>query len=120
MSKKKLNNDTKNPFYTITNSAGNAVIKLHGQIGGFEKGDPNYKEFSAAIDNLIAEQSPKVITVLINSVGGSVFQGYAIYDLLKNCGVTIHTHVEGLAASMASVIMMAGEKRLNGFSTSNY
>lgn len=53
----------------------------------------------------------KGITVYINSGGGSVFEGYAIYNLLKESGLQITTHVVGLCASIASLIFLSGSVR---------
>ena len=50
------------------------------------------------------------INVHINSGGGSVFGGIAIYNILKRHNAEIIVYVEGLAASIASVIAMAGDK----------
>lgn len=50
------------------------------------------------------------IHVHINSGGGSVFGGIAIYNMLKNHKAEIVVHVDALAASIASVIAMAGDK----------
>lgn len=50
----------------------------------------------------------KEITLLINSPGGSVFEGYAIYNFLMGHTATVTVRVMGLAASIASVIAMAG------------
>lgn len=52
----------------------------------------------------------KTITVRINSPGGDVFDGTAIFNALKNHSSKVITRVEGLAASMASVIAMAGKE----------
>lgn len=49
------------------------------------------------------------ITVRINSAGGSVFDGFAIYNLLKQHDGEITVKVDALAASAASVIAMAGD-----------
>lgn len=51
----------------------------------------------------------KDITVRINSPGGSVFESYSIYALLKDHAATKTVKVDGLAASGASVIAMAGD-----------
>lgn len=50
------------------------------------------------------------INVHINSGGGSVFGGIAIYNILKRYNAEIVVYVEGLAASIASVIAMAGDR----------
>ena len=52
------------------------------------------------------------ITIHINSEGGGVFDGIAIYNAIRNHKAKIITRVEGIAASMASVIALAGEERL--------
>lgn len=50
------------------------------------------------------------INVRINSRGGDVFEGVAVYNLLKGSGKTINVKIVGVAASIASVIAMAGDK----------
>lgn len=50
------------------------------------------------------------ITVLINSPGGEVFSGFAIYDTLRFVAAPIVTVVTGLAASMGSIIALAADK----------
>jgi len=50
------------------------------------------------------------IHLRVNSPGGAVFDGIAIYNALLNCGATVAAQVDGLAASIASVIIMAAEK----------
>jgi ATP-dependent Clp protease, protease subunit len=54
--------------------------------------------------------STKPITILINSPGGDVFSGYAIFDIMKAIKSPIITVVAGFAASMGSIIMLAAEK----------
>lgn len=49
------------------------------------------------------------IEVMINSPGGSVFSGLEIFNLLLNYDGKVTTHIMGLAASMASVIALAGD-----------
>jgi len=52
----------------------------------------------------------KSIKLRINSPGGDVFDGMAIFNALKDHPAHITTQVDGLAASMASVIAMAGDE----------
>lgn len=52
----------------------------------------------------------KKLNIHINSGGGSVFGGIAIYNILKRYDAELTVYVEGLAASIASVIAMAGDK----------
>ncbi|MCW7553300.1 ATP-dependent Clp protease proteolytic subunit [Endozoicomonas gorgoniicola] len=49
------------------------------------------------------------IDVRINSRGGMVFEGIAIYNVLRAHKADIHVNIDGLAASIASVIAMAGD-----------
>src|SRR3984957_18409114 len=49
------------------------------------------------------------ITLNINSPGGDLFEGVAIYNTLKATGKPVNANVVGLAASAASLIAMAGD-----------
>lgn len=51
-----------------------------------------------------------VINVHINSPGGSVFEGVAIYNTLKQHKARIKVYIEGLAASIAALIAMSGDE----------
>lgn len=50
------------------------------------------------------------LDVRINSPGGSVFEGVTIYNLLKSHDANVTTYIDGLAASIASIVAMAGDK----------
>lgn len=76
-------------------------IKLYDVIGGW---GISAQEFTDAIP-----QDAKEITVRINSPGGAVGDGLAIYNYLKDHPARVETIVDGYAASMASVIMLAGD-----------
>jgi ATP-dependent protease ClpP protease subunit len=49
------------------------------------------------------------VTVLINSPGGNVFEGLAIYNLLRSHPAPVTVQIIGIAASIASVVAMAGD-----------
>lgn len=51
----------------------------------------------------------KTINLHINSPGGSVFEGIAIHNMLKMHKANVNVYVDGLAASIASVIAMSGD-----------
>ena len=51
----------------------------------------------------------KQLNLYINSPGGDVFQGIAIYNMLKRNKAKVNIYVDGVAASIASVIAMAGD-----------
>lgn len=52
----------------------------------------------------------KDISIYINSPGGSVYAGYGIYDTMQYIGSDVSTICTGMAASMASVLLVAGTK----------
>ncbi|MDR1981889.1 MAG: ATP-dependent Clp endopeptidase proteolytic subunit ClpP [Tannerellaceae bacterium] len=52
----------------------------------------------------------KDISIYINSPGGSVYAGYGVYDTMQFIGSNISTICTGIAASMASVLLVAGTK----------
>ena len=54
------------------------------------------------------ESATKPILVIINSPGGEVHSGFAIFDLLKFVSPPVVTLVAGVAASMGSVLSLAG------------
>ncbi|MCQ2260039.1 MAG: ATP-dependent Clp endopeptidase proteolytic subunit ClpP [Bacteroidales bacterium] len=59
---------------------------------------------------LESNDSTRDIQIYINSPGGSVYAGLGIYDTMQYIQPKIHTICTGLAASMASVLLCAGEK----------
>src|SRR5439155_26938713 len=66
------------------------------------------KHFISDFEKL--ESTHNKINVRLNSSGGDVFDGITIYNTLKNSSAEIHIYIDGLAASMASVIAEAGSK----------
>lgn len=64
------------------------------------------KEFADQLKQIDSEE----INVRINSYGGEVFTASAIYSMLKRHSATINVFIDGIAASAASVIAMAGDK----------
>lgn len=75
-------------------------------------GDSWYGGVSAqhARELLSASRNAKQINVRINSGGGDVFDGLAIYNLLTAHPARVVVSVDGLAASIASIIAMAGDE----------
>ncbi|PFH50729.1 hypothetical protein AMATHDRAFT_60541 [Amanita thiersii Skay4041] len=81
------------------------VIMLHGPIR-----DSDSTLIVAQMLFLEAEDSSKPIHLYINSPGGSVTAGLAIYDTMQYVSSPIHTYSLGLAASMGSLLLAAGER----------
>lgn len=81
---------------------------LDGQIAGEESwwGDViTPKEFRQQLKQVKGD-----LTVIINSPGGDVFAGVSIYNALREFDGDVTIRVDGLAASIASIIAMAGDK----------
>lgn len=70
----------------------------------------NEDQYPDAIKNFLSEAEGKDLNVYINSGGGSVFAGMAIYNMIKRHGEKnkVKVYVDGLAGSIASVIAFAG------------
>ena len=94
-----------------------AILRIYGRIAdgeesawlawaGVEHVTPG--EVSRFIDGLTPEDD--TIDLLINSCGGNVTDGWAIYDALRSSGKRITATVEGVCASMASIVYMAAPK----------
>lgn len=99
---------SKKPFhYELRNEAsGEAEILLYGFIGKWDEFDyPRFQNvFRAALQN------NKNLTIRVHCGGGSVFEGLAIYDLIRSSDNHVKVYIEGMAASMGGVIALAGDE----------
>lgn len=89
----------------MLNNNGTAEIFLYGFIDSF---DVSAGDFVKELRSL--EATHPNINVRINSGGGNVFEGLAIYNAMKQSPANIETYVDGIAASMASIIALGGKK----------
>lgn len=67
-------------------------------------------QYPEAIRDFLKEQEGKNLNIYINSGGGSVFAGIAIYNMLQRHKGFKTVYVDGMAASIASVIALAGDR----------
>lgn len=83
-------------------------IYIYGEITRYQwdETDVTANSFKEDLDNL---GDVSTINVYINSPGGSVFEGVAIHNMLKRHKAKINVYIDALAASIASVIAMAGD-----------
>ena len=102
---------TENKWFAMdrkTDAEGNqsteAEISIYDSIGGF---GISANEF---IDELKGLGDVETINLRIASGGGSIVEGNTIFNALKRHSAKVVTHVDSLAASMASVIAMAGDE----------
>jgi ATP-dependent Clp endopeptidase proteolytic subunit ClpP len=96
-------------FKASADESAPAEILIYDQIGrDFWSGEGVVaKEFAQELAKIPAARK---ITVGINSPGGSVHEGLAIYNLLSARRNQVTCRVDGLAASIASIIALAGSK----------
>ena len=83
----------------------NRIISLNGEIN----------ESSALLTilhllSLNAESDKEPIYLYINSEGGSIVHGLAIYDVMRHIDAPVYTVCSGMAASMGSFLLSCGEK----------
>lgn len=81
-------------------------LYIYGPIGGFFFSENDAQSIRRKLERSEAD----TINVYINSPGGSAFEGVAIMNQLKRHKAEIVVHIDGLAASAASVIAMAGDR----------
>lgn len=81
----------------------------------FLNGEINMYSVNLLIAQLLfleAEDPEKEINIYINSPGGEVYSGMALYDTIQYLKAPVNTICVGLAASMAAVILASGKKRM--------
>ena len=96
-------------FYEIINQDNkSARINIHSQIGSswFDEGIDS-KGFLSDLDDV---GDVSTINVHINSPGGNVFDGISIYNALRDHDAKVIVKVDGMAASIASIIAMSGDE----------
>lgn len=95
----------KQKFRNIIKGDGKAIIMLYGQVGEGRSVDSN-----RVVSELFAlsDQGCK-IEVRINSQGGDVFSGMAIYNALRQSKEDITIYIDGVAASIAGIIALCGK-----------
>lgn len=95
-----------NKYFNIhTSPDGNVTVYLYGEIGDY--GDAGCGNVVSELK--ASESSGARIDVRINSVGGDVYSGIAIYNALKGSRADIHIYIDGVAASMAAVLALCGK-----------
>ena len=96
-------------FKNLNNN--NSELRLYGEIVSTEWDKwENEDKCPEDIVSVLNEAGDRDIDIYINSGGGSVFAGLAIYNMLKRHKGKKIIHIDGVAASIASVIAMAGDE----------
>ncbi len=121
MKKQSILAETKPTYFNVVKNEATreATIYIYGAIGGIDfntweeinTADKFAEEFRAV------ENEADTIHVRINSPGGYVFEGLAIYNTLIASAKKVITYNDGLCASMAALILLAGDE-IHAFSNS--
>ena len=104
--------DNLSEFLALKNKSAESVdLFFYGDIvsswfGAWDNSD----QYPSAIRDFLNEADGRRLNIYINSPGGAVFAGMAIYNMLKRYPGHKTCHVDGLAASIASVIAFAADE----------
>jgi ATP-dependent Clp protease protease subunit len=102
--------ETPRQWFSVKNESNSehAEICLYDEIGEdwFGEGD-SAKSFSEALDKI---PKGRKILVRINSPGGNVYDGIAMYKRLRERKDDVTTQIDGIALSIASVVALGGSK----------
>lgn len=90
-------------YFNIIPGDGRCCLLLYGEIGKEVRSGDVMREL------LEAERVYGKIDVRINSVGGEVYTGIAIFNALRQSNADIRIYIDGIAASMASAIALCGK-----------
>ena len=98
-------------YFSMEKTKETATINIYGDITSYpwSESDVSSYNLSKQLEEL---QDVEQIDVFINSYGGEVAEGLAIYNALKRHKAKVTTHCDGFACSIASVIFMAGDERV--------
>ncbi len=98
-------------YFAVEKNKQTATITIYGDITSYPwfEGDVSSANLSKQLE---AMNDVDEINVYINSYGGEVKEGIAIYNALKRHKAKVRTICDGFACSIASVIFMAGDERI--------
>lgn len=99
-----------NKFYALEKKENGADITIFGDITSFPWTESDVSSYQLSKE--IAGLDVDTINVHLNSYGGEVSEGLAIYNSLKRHKAKVKTYCDGFACSIASVIFMAGDERI--------
>jgi ATP-dependent Clp protease protease subunit len=94
-------------FFAKAKGAKAGELYIYNDIGGGFFGGISAQDVAESLKSL---GQIETLDIYVNSPGGDVFEGIAIYNQLKRLKATKNVYIDGLAASIASVICMAGDK----------
>lgn len=101
-------------YYSLLQDLENktADIYIYGDITSWPWLESDVSSYTLSKELQELDESIEHINVYINSYGGEVAEGLAIYNALKRHKAKVTTYVDGFACSIASVIFAAGDERV--------
>ncbi len=97
-------------YYSLVQENNEATLNIYGEITSWEWSPNDISSYT--LSKQLESIEANTINVYINSYGGEVAEGLAIYNALKRHKAKVITYVDGFACSIASVIFMAGDERI--------
>ena len=97
-------------YFSITQQAREADIYIFGDIVTYPYKPGDYS--AGSLVKAIQELDADVINVHIDCYGGSVKEGWGIYNALRQCKAKVNTYADGFVASAALYPFLAGEQRI--------
>lgn len=99
-------------YYALETNGNEADVYIFGDITSWEWFDNDVSSYTLSKELSELGTEVETINVHINSYGGEVAEGLAIYNMLRNHNAKVKTICDGFACSVASVIFMAGDERV--------
>lgn len=117
--KKKNGGENLERFYDYGIDVDNRVLYMGSESYSYDDGETGVDHFMAerAIKGLLTldcqyPDGDKPIKIILNSPGGDVYHGMAIYDAMRSCRNKITVIVYGYGMSMGSILLQAADKRV--------
>lgn len=102
----------KKKYYSLAVEGKEANIYIYGDIVSWPWLESDVSSYTLAKEIESLPQDVEEINVFINSYGGEVAEGLAIYNALRRHKAMVKTYCDGFACSVASVVFMAGDERI--------
>lgn len=93
-------------MFKVEKGKDKAVVTAYGYVGGYYL---DYRNISAALDE-ISQAGYKQIDIRLHTQGGDVFDGNLIYNFISSFNGTVDIYIDGIAASMGSIIALASPR----------
>lgn len=97
-------------YFSLVQEENEANINIYGEITSWDWRESDISSFT--LSKQLESLDVNKINLYINSYGGEVAEGLAIYNALKRHKAKVTTYCDGFAASISSVIFMAGDERV--------